>query len=499
MMAETKLSSIAKNLSEKLRISDKLFITISLALYAAIVIFSAFHHEPWRDEAQSWLLTRDYGLLFLFDSISYEGHPPLWHLILHPFARLGFPYATMFIVHICIAVSAVFLLLKYSPFSRMTKVFFIFSYFMSYEYSIIARNYSISILLLFAIAGFYRQRFSRPFTYALLIILLINSNVHSLFIGSSLIFIYFLELLTEKKLSRRSFTSLSVMSVSVLALVLLFLKEPEKTYWGTSYFQPFNPITAFNKMLLPFQGFEREAQILFALAIISLVILSFLKKPYVLLCFVLSSSALSYIFIFKKCNLRHQGLVLILLLFVLWISSYYKDKNFGLIRRIKSFHSQRALIIIINFCLFVSVGVAVRVHYQEYRFAFSGAKEAAEFIRDGDFNDDVIASYPSARASALLPFLPDRKFWYMERREFGTFVIVKKGEYTRNMNNNQILQTLEEKFSGNEKLLFLTNKPVEKNKEYFQLLFSTKSRVFYHPDEKFFLYRVKLQQPSRPG
>ena len=479
--------------------SNRLFMALSMALYTAAVVFSAFHHEPWRDEAQAWLLTRDYDLLFMFNSISYDGHPLLWHLILHPLAKLGFPYYTMFIIHICIAVAAVFLFLRFAPFSRMTKVFFIFSYFMSYEYSIIARNYCIGILLMFAIASFYRHRFDRPLTYALLIILLVNANVHSLFIGSALIFIYFLEILADKKLDRIKLSAISLMSATVLGLVLLFLKEPEKTYWGTNYFRPFNSITAFNKMLLPFQGFEREAQICFALAIVSIVLLSFLKKPYVLLCFLLSGSALTYVFIFKKGQLRHQGLVLILILFTLWISSYYKEKDFRLFTGINSPSIQRALIIIINFCLFVSIGVAARVHYQEYKFAFSGAKEAAEFIRAGDFSDYVIASYKSPSASALLPFLPDRKFWYLERKEFGTFFIFRKGEFTRPLNNQKILHLLEENFSGCEKLLFLSTNPIEINKEHFRLLFSTKARIFYHPEEKFFLYRMILQQPDIPS
>jgi hypothetical protein len=483
-------STIVDNLIFRIKISERLFIAISLAFYAAIVIFSAFHHEPWRDEAQSWMLTRDYGILFMFDSISYNGHPLLWHLILHPFARLGFPYATMFITHICLAAAAVFLLLKYAPFSRLTKVFFIFSYFMSYEYSVIARNYCISILLLFAIASFYRFRFDRPFTFALLIILLVNSNVHSLFIGSSLIFIYFLELLASRKLDKIKFALLSLMSATVLGLVLLFLKEPENTYWGKDYFHPENLLTALNKMLLPFQGIEREAQILIALAVMSLLVLSLLKKPYVLLCFLLSSSALGYVFIFKKCNLRHQGLVLILIVFILWISSYYREIDFRLLRRIRNSEMQRALIIIINFCLFVSIGIGARVHYQEYLYAFSGAREAADFIRNGGFENDIIATFPSGKPSGLLPFLPDRKFWYMESRQYSTFVIAKKGEYKRGIKPDKIFPILQENFPGEKNLLFLSSRPVEADKEHFKLLFTTGVKIFYHPEEKFFLYRV---------
>lgn len=491
MITGKKPTALFEITAGKLRLKEPLLV-IALFLYAAIVVFSTYHHEPWRDEAQVWLLARDHGLLFMLDTISYDGHPLLWPLLLHPFAALGFPYATMFVLHILIAIASAFIFVRYSPFSKITKICFIFSYFMFYEYAVIARNYSITILLLFVIAVFYPHRFKKPLAYALLIVLLINTNVHSLLIGCSLIGAYLLESITEKKFTRRIGVSLSVMSVSVLSLVLLFLDEPEETYWGTFYFHPFNPVIALNKMLLPFQGFEREAQVFFALAIVSLIILSLIKKPYVLFSFIISGSGLSYIFIFKKCDLRHQGLVLILLLFLLWIGTYYKEKDFHLLKRIRSTDISKALGIIITFCLFITVSTGLRNHYLEYKFAFSGSKEAAEFIRGRDFSSYTITTYPSAKASSLLPFLPGQSFWYIERKELGTYVIVKISEFTRGLNTEQILDILEAEFPGNDKLLFLTTRPVNNNKEHFRLVYSTKSKIFYHRDEKFYLYRVVL-------
>ena len=50
-------------------------------------------HEPWFDEAQSWAIARSGTIKeILFEIPHYEGHPPLWHLILVPFAKLGAPY-----------------------------------------------------------------------------------------------------------------------------------------------------------------------------------------------------------------------------------------------------------------------------------------------------------------------------------------------------------------------------------------------------------------------
>ena len=72
---------------------------IIILIYAIITfIVTIFFHEKWRDEAQAWLLARDLNPIELFKQMKYEGHPPLWHLILMPFAKLGFPYMTINII-----------------------------------------------------------------------------------------------------------------------------------------------------------------------------------------------------------------------------------------------------------------------------------------------------------------------------------------------------------------------------------------------------------------
>ena len=54
------------------------------AAYLLVAGLGAMHHEPWLDEAQSWLIaTRAGSLAEVFRNRTYEGHPPLWHVMLH--------------------------------------------------------------------------------------------------------------------------------------------------------------------------------------------------------------------------------------------------------------------------------------------------------------------------------------------------------------------------------------------------------------------------------
>ena len=79
-----------------------------------------FFHEPWFDEAQAWAIARSGSLKeILFEIPHYEGHPPLWDLILLPFAKLGAPYElSLAIVNIFFMTLAVAVLLFQVTFSK---------------------------------------------------------------------------------------------------------------------------------------------------------------------------------------------------------------------------------------------------------------------------------------------------------------------------------------------------------------------------------------------
>src|SRR3974390_344038 len=51
--------------------------------YVAAVFIAVAHHEPWADEAQSWLVARDLPYWkMIFSQMRYENSPGLWQTIL---------------------------------------------------------------------------------------------------------------------------------------------------------------------------------------------------------------------------------------------------------------------------------------------------------------------------------------------------------------------------------------------------------------------------------
>ncbi len=138
-----------------------------LGLWIAVVAFTIRHHEPFADEAQAWLLSRDLGYRYLvFHQIAYEGHPPLWFTILwianHAF---HLPYQSLnWIGGVCAFVGCWFFV-RYSPFPFWIRALFPFSYFMAYQYAVIARPYVLLPLFAFAAAYSFDDVEGKPWRF----------------------------------------------------------------------------------------------------------------------------------------------------------------------------------------------------------------------------------------------------------------------------------------------------------------------------------------------
>lgn len=72
---------------EKIK-ENKIDIIIFLIYAIVTFVITIIFHEKWRDEAQAWLIARDLDFWGIIKQMTYEGHPPLWHFILAPFAKL---------------------------------------------------------------------------------------------------------------------------------------------------------------------------------------------------------------------------------------------------------------------------------------------------------------------------------------------------------------------------------------------------------------------------
>jgi hypothetical protein len=151
-----------------------------LALWIVVAGFAASRHEMWRDEVRPLTLAREASSpLDLYRRAEYDGHPMLWFLLLYAaYGALGTKLVLPGLA-LLLAAAAVALFLFAAPFPLPVRALFAFGALPLYEYAVMARNYGITMLLLFLAALFYRERAAHPWRLALVLALLANTNLHA--------------------------------------------------------------------------------------------------------------------------------------------------------------------------------------------------------------------------------------------------------------------------------------------------------------------------------
>lgn len=143
-----------------------LALLLAFVLYIAIIAIVMCFHEPWFDEAQSWLIARDSSLTDIISvRTHYEGHPPFWNLLLAIAAKNSVPYefGIKGIQLVCASLLGAWLIFK-SPFksaSSLATFLIPFTYFACFQYGVTSRPYALLCLSLLVAAHYWNSADSK--------------------------------------------------------------------------------------------------------------------------------------------------------------------------------------------------------------------------------------------------------------------------------------------------------------------------------------------------
>jgi hypothetical protein len=158
-----------------------------LGIYTAVLAAAISHHEAWADEAQSWLLARDAGLVELWARLlHYEGTTGLWQTLLHVLIRAGLPYAGMNVIAGLLGVAASAIILWLAPFPLIVRVVLPLTYYLCYQYAVIARSYDLLPVLVLGCAALFRHAGERPALFTALLCLMAAVSVHGMILAISI-------------------------------------------------------------------------------------------------------------------------------------------------------------------------------------------------------------------------------------------------------------------------------------------------------------------------
>jgi hypothetical protein len=214
----------------RLRIAAEVAIILA---YAAFVFTGAWAHEPWFDEAQSWLLARDVAPVDLIaHHLRYEGHPPLWYLLLRGAMTAGLRYDGLNHLSAAIALLGVILLVRLRAIPLVLRTLLPFTYFVAWQYAVIARSYVLALPILLAIAAIYHRRTERLLTFTALLVVLANVSVHLACVAAALVALYALDVVIGAQprppLGRTATAALLFLTNALF--LLLILRVPPDLY-----------------------------------------------------------------------------------------------------------------------------------------------------------------------------------------------------------------------------------------------------------------------------
>ncbi len=168
--------------------SADLFLTLP---FIAFFLIQLAHHQLWGDETNAWALSAaSPNLKTLFDYVHHEGHPALWYLLLWLPSRFTLSPEALKPIEAALGIGIYLMIGLWSPFSRIEKVLLFLNYFISFEYTVLSRMYSMSVLVLL-IYLYRRCKYPEQIVWnASLLGLLANTDVLGAILSGSLLVEY---------------------------------------------------------------------------------------------------------------------------------------------------------------------------------------------------------------------------------------------------------------------------------------------------------------------
>lgn len=421
---------------------------ITLIIYLLGVCTVSFFHEPWFDEAQSWAIARSGTIKeILFEIPHYEGHPPLWHLILAPFAKLGAPYElSLAAVNIFFMTLAVAVLLFKSPFPKLIRCLLPFNFFLFYQYGVVSRPYCILVLAIFLAAACYKNRNEHPVKYLLCLALMCAVHSYGIIIAGCLCIVWLIEIFTEYKKSGKLADILKDRRCWLMFCLLIFamlvmaaIVPDENVYLGGKMssetekkfdFSCINILfcfvifsdsiitSFFNYAGVPSEIASQIPVIVVSILLVALfVTITYRNKK--LLTFLLPYGVLSIFGSFVYISPHHIGVITAFVIFVLWIIVDESGKVLlpEYMNKISAKIGKKLKVIVkaIAFLpLLIPIAWSCTSSYFDIRYPY-WFDEAADFIKEYHLDDYKIMGYWQ---QVLNGEIDDDAFWNVDEADY---------------------------------------------------------------------------------
>lgn len=429
---------------------DRLTGIILFFILTALSVSGTFFHEPWFDEIQAYLIARDASFHDIFFVLPhYEGHPPLWHILLLP-AKLGLSCrAALNLAQIVTFAGFAAMLELRSPFGWKMKIFLSLNYYILYQYSVISRPYAMLMLAGLLVADVYPDRDKKPFRYLLAMLFICLCHSYGIAVAGGLAAADLLHrILKEKSISgvlKNTNKKLIASYCLLLAGAVIIIADifPQGNANGIRLLHFNKVILAFIMCwtLLPsetvFTSYINDDTWLqtldpgltdlivggFFSALIWYILISICKKrkiiselliPYIFLTFFLSMYAMPH----------HFGIFITFSIMILWIAQKTEPITIEELKAPleKSQSLKKCSRYIVG--AFFGIAAAVNIYWSVYSYSidiknpYDAGENAAQWIKDNDLEDKKIFSAWNEDTTRMLTYGSTSVNGFMEKNIF---------------------------------------------------------------------------------
>lgn len=410
---------------------------VCFLVYSFISAYIITNHEMWGDEIHSWNIAKgSSSLADLFRNIRYEGHPPVWYVIMWSISKFTHNLIFVQVIHWIIAVTTVFLVLFFSPFPFFTKLLIPFGYYFLFEYAVLSRNYAVGILLAACICLILKRnfRYKTPLYYTLLF-LLSNTHLLGILLAGS-IHVYYLLQYREQNKNQSSLYLHALIGLIVVVPAIVFIFPPSDSEmntqfwlsrWGLRNFRNFSqsPVRAFipippwwifscwnYQFMLEIAKNYNTLWIVNLLAAISIIVLLMAilktnKKSLILFLANLGFSFIVAMTFFTLGAARYSGFLFVGFIVAWWMYSYETTAT-------------KKDIFIVNGLLIVQLFGSIQPVVEDIRFPFSNANRIAELINEVPPGKKVVTDYWTLNAVSAFT---DKPFYCIDLQKEISFII----------------------------------------------------------------------------
>lgn len=407
-------------------------------LFFVVGLLRVWHHEPWRDECGVWLLALNTSSVAGFlHMVHYGGHPYLWPILAWLPALFTSQFFGLQVLHVSLASTAAFLILRYAPWRRWEAVLCVLGYFVFFEYAIICRAYVLALLGIVLVCIAWEQRASRPWLGGAGLLLLTQSSVFGIILALALVPLLMIvgwQRSREGTLSARWCAGwglpLLLGGVVSLAMIIppadsgharewLWTFDPQRlatvgsACWGAIVPLP-DPATPFPWNSNITDSLELAPQtrgILGGLLLLCILIL-LCRSGLPLLYFLLATlGTCLFMYIKYPGYLRHHGHIYLALLAAVWLISLNRSTD----KTHFTDYIRRGWFVL-------QAVAAIWLSIVDWRQPFSANRQTAEWIASSPYADAMLAADPPHPGTGVAMHLR-QPIYFLARESWGTFMV----------------------------------------------------------------------------